>query len=387
MRCYARINTRPLCDDDDDCKTNNFIKRYDPHDSLYEKVVDVMNTIKVVSWLTLILMLFLQLQLLNALYTVILENHKKCMKIKRLQSIVVRISKVKDYLLKRKQNKKKHKKSKNELTHYCPIAWATIYIASGLFVVILLRDIDSELADCYSITEHDYKELYIGVYSTWLVGIVVAIYFPKSTGFPVPVVTALFERPHIKNCGLFHVLTFTIQSLAICIWFCLIQLLTLHVIFWLVALLAKPVALLVTLGFLSTLIGFAIAGTSVMLEVLLLEWIDHEPQRYNEENVIKKFKYCDLLKYLANIIGSALLSIFILAWMFLVCQFWLKLGNTLDFSGEPAAIAGIMQSIFLFLVSVALRQKSFRDIFKRFRDRFKGSKDKKLKCGSVRRKP
>ena len=362
MRCYARINTKPLSDDDDECKINSFIRRYDPHDSLYEKVVDVMNTIKVVSWLSLVLMLFLQLELLNTLYTVILKNHKKykIMKIKKIKR--PQEPKVKDYLLKKKQNKEKDKKSKNELTHYFPIAWATIYIASVLFVVILLRDTDSELADCNSVTEHDYKELYIGVYSTWLVGIVVAIYFPKCTSFPVPVVTGLFERLDMKESRLFHVLTFTIQSLAICIWFCLIQLLTLHFIFWLVALLAKPVGLLVTLGFLSTLIGSAIAGTSVVLEILSLERIN--PWGNTSKNPTK-FRLYNYLKDLPNFIGSALLSIFLLALMFLVYQFGDKLESTLDFSGAPAAIAGTIQSIFFFLVSVALRQKSFRDIFKK----------------------
>ena len=345
MRCYARINTKRLSDDNDECKTNSFIRRYDPHDSLYEKVVDVMNTIKVVSWLSLILMLFLQLQLLNTLYTVILKNHKKCMKIKRSQSIVARISKVKDYLLKKKQNKKKDKKSKTELTHYFPILWATIYIASVLFVVILLRDTDSELADGHSVTEHDYKELFIGVYSTWLFDIVVAIYFPKNTGFPVPVVTGLFDRLDMKESRLLHVLTFTVQPLAIWILFCLIQLLTLHFIFWLVALLAKPVALLVTLGFVSTLIGSAIAGTIVMLEVASMERIN--PWGNTSKKAIK-FQLYNYLKDLPNLIGSTLLSIFILALMFLVYQFCNKLESTLDFSGAPAAIAGIIQSIFLF---------------------------------------
>ena len=352
MRCYARINTKPLSDDDDECKINSFIRRYDPHDSLYEKVVDVMNTIKVVSWLSLVLMLFLQLELLNTLYTVILKNHKK-------------------YKIKRSQE---DKKSKNELTHYFPIVWATIYIASVLFVVILLRDTDSELADCNSVTKHDYKELYIGVYSTWLVGIVIAIYFPKCTSFPVPLVTGLFERLDMKESRLFHVLTFTIQSLAIWILFCLIQLLTLHFIFWLVALLAKPVGLLVTLGFLSTLIGSAIAGTSVVLEILSLERIN--PWRNSSENAIK-FQLYNYLKDLPNFIGSALLSIFLLALMFLVYQFGDKLESTLDFSGAPAAIAGTIQSIFFFLVSVALRQKSFRDIFKKRDYEEKEKKDHK----------
>ena len=335
MRCYARIN---INDDNHECKTNSFIRRYDPDDSLYKNVVEVMNTIKVVSWLSLILMLFLQLQLLNTLHTVVVMNH-----------------------IKWRSEPQKQKTDEKELTHYFPIAWATIYIAIVVFVLILIRDADSGLADCDSNNNHDYKELYTGVYSTWLIGIVVAIYFPKHTSFPVPVVTALFERRKLEDRK-FRVLTFIIQSLAIWILFCLIQLLTLHGIFLLVALFAKPVAVLVTLSFVSTLIGSAISGTSVMLEVISLERIN--PWRSTNKKAIK-FQLYNYLKDLPSLIGSALLAIFLLSLMFLVYQFGEKLGSTLNFSGAPAAIAGTIQSVFLFLVSVALRKKSFRDIFKK----------------------
>ena len=361
MKCYAEIDTKPhesSSDYDEECKTNSFIRRYDPHDPLYEKVVDVMNTIKAVSWLSLVLMFFLQLGILNTLYTIILKNHKKYMKRKKLtEPFFEKKSKEKDYLLQKKQNKKKDKKKdKKEQKYYFPMAWATIYIASVLFIVILLRDIDSELADCDSISEHDYKDLYIGVYSTWLVGFVVAIYFPKCTSFPVPVITALSERLDTK---LFRMLTFIIQSLVIWILFCLIQLLALHGIFLLVALIAKPVAVLVTLAFVSTFVGFAISGTSVMLEVFSLERINPWSRK------AKKFRLYNYLKDLPNFIGSALLSIFILSLMFLTYQFDDKLESTLDFGGAPAAIAGTVHSIFFFIVSIALRKKSFRDIFEK----------------------
>ena len=304
---------------------------------------------------------FLQLQLLNTLYTVVLMNHKKYIKRRRSELLVAKTSNFWS-LMKQKQIKKADKKSKKELTHYFPIAWATIYIVIVVFVLILIRDKNSELADCDSNNNHDYKELYIGVYSTWLIGIMVAIYFPKHIGFPVPVVTALFESCNMMQSRLFHVLTFTIQSLAIWILFCLIQLLTLHGIFLLVAFLAKPVAVLVTLSFVSTLIVFTISGTSVMLEVISLERIN--PWGSTSQRAAQ-FRLYNYLKDLPSLIGSALLAIFLLSLMFLGYQFGNKLGSTLNFSGVPAAIAGTVQSVFFFLVSVALRKKSFRDIFEK----------------------
>ena len=56
------------------------------------------------------------------------------------------------------------------------------------------------------------------------------------------------------------------------IWilFCLIQLMILHGIFFIVALLAKPVIVLVSLAYVFTFIALAISGTSVMFEVVSL---------------------------------------------------------------------------------------------------------------------
>ena len=89
-------------------------------------------------------------------------------------------------------------------TDYLPVAWATFYIAIILLVVILKRDIDAGLVDCNTITDHDYKELYIGVYSTWLVGLLVAFCYPKHARFPVPILTALFNVHKKKHAPETH---------------------------------------------------------------------------------------------------------------------------------------------------------------------------------------
>ena len=240
-------------------------------------------------------MFFLQLQVLNALYTFVHENHK-------------------NFLLQKKSfdSLQTIRKDTSCETDYLPVAWATFYVAIVLLFVILKRDMDAGLVDCNTITDHDYKELYIGVYSTWLVGLLVAFYFLKHARFPVPVLIALFnvhQMKHLKHTRLFKLLTYIAQSKMIWILFSLIQLLTLHIIFLLVALLAKPVVtVLVTIAYVSTFIGLAISGTSVMLEVISLERINPWRDR--------RFYYFNYLKDLPSLIASMLLPTFILALMF-----------------------------------------------------------------------
>ena len=291
-------------------------------------------------------MFFIQLQVLNTLYTFVHENHKNYLLQKNQKS---------DLLLDNQRDDSLQKENLCE-NDYLPVAWATVYVAIVLLVVILKRDTDSGLVNCDTITDHDYKELYIGVYSTWLVGLLVAFYFPKHARFPVPILTGLFtihKMKHQKHTRLFKLLTYIVQSLMIWILFCLIQLLTLHGIFLLVALLAKPVAVLVTLAFVSTFIGLAISGTSIMLEVFSLKRINPWRDR--------RFYY---LKDLPNFIASILLPVFILALMFVSYQFGDKFGSTLDFTGAPAAIVGTVHSIIFFVVSIALRVNKFRNLFK-----------------------
>ena len=344
---------------DDECKTNSFVEKYNSHDPLYEEVNDVKNSIKFVGWLSLILMLFLEFQVLNTLYTFVHKRHKK-LKAQNAKGP----KKEKEKMIKENENKqneveKGEKPEKNEKDYFY-VAWATFYIAFILLVAILVRDIHSDLADSNSTSAHDYKELFIGVYVSWLVCLIVAFCFPKNSDFPVPILTAAFDIINKKDTKLFRVLTFIIQSLMIWIVFCLVQLLTFHVIFILVALLAKPVAVLVTLAYAFSFIAMAISGTSVMLEVISWERIN--PYRKRSENA-EKFRFYNYLKDLPNLISSVVLSAFILALMFVTYQFGEKLGSTLDFTGVPAAIAGTVNSIVIFIVSVALREKTFRDLF------------------------
>ena len=339
---------------DDECKTNSFVRKYDINDPLYEEVNDVKNSIKFVAVLSLILMLFLELQVLNILYTYVHKKHKKL----KLLRYAKKIGNAKKLIQNKNQKGKEPKKDDKD---YLYVAWATFYIALILLITILVRDIYSDLADCNSTTAHDYKELYVIVYVTWLFCLIGAFCFPKSSDFPVPILTALFDLLNKKETVLFKVLTFIIQSLMIWIVFCSVQLLTFHAIFILVSLLAKPVAVLVTLGYASSFIAMAISGTSVMLEVVSWERIN--PYRKRSANA-EKFRFYNYLKDLPNLISSVILSAFILALMFVSYQFGEKLGSTLDFTGVPAAIAGTVNSIFIFIVSVALREKTFRDLFK-----------------------
>lgn len=317
LRCYARSHTKPPRDDD--CKTNSFIRRYDSHDPLYEKVHDVIHAVKAVSWISLVLMFYLQFKLLNTLYTVILHNQKECFS----------------------------------------ICWAAFFIGIFLLVIILIRDADSKLVNCDSKTDSDYKELYIGVYFTWTIGLVAAFYFPKHITFPVPVLTKLFHLLKMTDTRLFCVLTYIVQSLMIWILFCLIQLMTLHGVFFLVALLAKPVVVLVTLAYIFTFIALAISATSIMFEVISWERIN--PSR-------AKTAFNSYRRDMLNVHTSMLLPIFIHALMFLSYKFADKLGTTLNFSGAPAAIVGIVHSIVFFVLSIALRQKKFRQIFDEVED-------------------
>ena len=295
-------------------------------------------------------MVFLQVGVLKTLYTFILKNRKKYKKylshknllkeIKRsakLSKSIIVVKKSKETknltvyeLVQEDQEKPKVIKLKKNQKDYLHMAWATVYIAIALLVIIIRRDIDSELADSDSTSAHDYKDLYIGVYSTWLVGLLIAIYFPKCASFPVPIITAAFDKLNMKKTKLFHALTFIVQSLMIWILFCLIQLLTLHGVFWLVALLAKPVGVLVTLAYMFALIALAISSTSIMLEALSLERINPYWRKYNKNS--ERFWLYNYLKDLPNLIAPVLLSIFILALLFLHYQFGDKLGSTLDLS-------------------------------------------------------
>ena len=317
LRCYAKSHTKPPRDDD--CKTNSFIRRYDSHDPLYKKVHDVIHTVKAVSWISLILMFYLQFKLLNTLYTVVLHNQKE----------------------------------------YFSIVWAAFFIGIFLLIIILIRDTDSKLVNCNSTADTDYKELYVGVYLTWTVGLLAAFFFPKYVTFPIPVLTQLFHLLKMTDTKLFYVLTYIVQSLIIWILFCLIQLMTLHGVFFLVALLAKPVVVLVTLAYICTFIALAISGTSIMFEVISLERIN--PLR-------AKTAFNSYRRDILNVHTSMLLPIFILALMFLSYEFADKLGSTLDFSGTPAAIVGIVHSIIFTVLSMALRQKKFRQIFDEVED-------------------
>ena len=263
-------------------------------------------------------MLFLQFKLLNTFYTVILRNQKDCFS----------------------------------------IAWATFFVGVFLLVAILARDKNSELLDFDSIFDSAYKELYIGVYSTWVIGLLAALYFPKHIKFPIPILTELFHMLGMMDTKLFHVLTFIVQSLLIWVLICLIQLLTIHAIFFIVALLAKPVIVLVSLAYIFTFIALTISGTSVMFEVVSLERIN--PCRASTLNSYRR----DLL----NIHASMFLPIVLAGLMFLSYQFSDKLGSTLDLTGTPVVITAILHSIVFFVLSIALRQKKFRQIFKEVKD-------------------
>ena len=304
---------------DDDCKINSFIRRYDSHDPLYEKVHDVIHTVKAVSWISLVLMFYLQFKVLNSLYTVVLHNQKE----------------------------------------FFSIVWATFFIGIFLLVIILTRDADSKLVDCNSKTDSDYKELYVGVYFTWTIGLLAAFYFPKHVTFPIPILTELFHLLKMTDTRLFFVITYIVQSLFLWILFCLIQLMTLHGVFFLVALLAKPVVVLVSLAYIFTFIALAISGTSIMFEVISLERINP----FRARSAFNSYRR-DIL----NVHTSMLLPIFIFALMFLSYEFADKLGSTLDISGVPAAIVGIVHSIIFFVLSMALRQKRFRQIFDEVED-------------------
>ena len=317
LRCYAKSHTKPQRDDD--CKINSFIRRHESRDPLYEKVHDVINTVKAVTWISLILMLCLQLKLLNTLY-IYVQHHQ---------------------------------------SDSFSIAWATFFIGAFLLVILLKKDVDSRLVDCNSKSSSDYKELYVGIYFTWSIGLLAAFYSPKYVTFPVPILTSLFCVLKMTHTRLFHVLTFIVQSLMIWMFFCLIQLMTLHGIFFLVALLAKPVGVLVALAYIFTFIALAISGTSIMFEVVSLE-------RINPFRVRTAFN--SYRRDLLNIHTSMMLPIFLVALMFLSYQFANKLGSTIDFTGAPAAIVGVVQSIVFFVLSIALRQEKFRQIFDEVKD-------------------
>jgi len=317
LQCYAQLNRKP--ERDDECKTTSFIERYNPHDPLYKKVDDVIVSIKVVIWLSLLLMFFLQFKLLVPIYAAIYEHQK------------------------------------NAFSY----SWAVIYISVLIFALVLAEDIDSNLLNLDSSSSNDYKEVIVGVYISWVFGLLGALWFPKHIRFPVPVLTELFNILHLIKTRVFVVLTFITQSLCIWIIFCLIQLLTVHAVFFLVAILAKPVVVIVSLAYILMFVALAVSGTSVMLEVLSLRRISPHRVRISRNSYKRD---------IFNFITSLLLPIFIIAVLIVTYEFADKLGSTLDITEVPATIAGVVSTAVLFVLSVAIRKKKFRQIFNEVED-------------------
>lgn len=294
------------------------MRRYDSNDSLYEKVVDVMRLLKAVGWLALILVLFLQFTALKKVY--------KVMKL------------LKDTF--------------NE--DHIFIFWGAVCVGIFLLVLILIRDIDSSLVDCNSTSDFDYKELYFGVYATWLIGLLGAMFFSKDASFPVPTFTRAFQMLGMTNTKLYYILTFIVQSLMIWLFFCLVQLLTLHFIFFMVALPVKPLVVIVSIICAVTFISLAISSASIMFEVVSLDRLN--PFR---ENVLMTYPR-DLLYSFA----SMLLPIFIFTMMVFAFQFGNKLGSTLNVTESSTAIIGSAVSTIFLALSFFIRNKTFRQVFK-----------------------
>ena len=292
------------------------MKRYDSNDSLYEKVVDMMSLLKAVGWLSLIMMLFLQFAGLSKVY--------KLMKF-------LKDTFDEDYLT---------------------VFWGAFCVGIFLFVIILIRDIDSKLVDCNSTSDFDYKELYIGVYATWLIGFLGALLFSKDIEFPVPTFTRAFQMLGMTNTKLYHIIMFVFQSLMIWLIFCLMQLLTLHFIFFMVALPVKPLVVIVSLVCVLTFTALAISSTSIMMEVVSLDRIN--PFR---ENFLLSYPK-DLLYSFA----SLLLPAFILTMMFFAYQFGDKLGPTLNVTDTSMAIIGSAVSTAFLALSFFLRNTTLREL-------------------------
>ena len=294
------------------------MRRYDSNDSLYENVVDVMRLLKAVGWLGLILVLFLQFTALNKVY--------KVMKL------------LKD----------------NFDEDYITIFWGAFCVGIFLFILILIRDIDSSLVDCDSITDFDYKELYCGVYATWLIGLFGALFFSKDAKFPVPTFTRAFQMLGMTNTKLYYILIFIVQSLMIWLFFCLVQLLTLHFIFFMVALPVKPLVVIVSIVCAVTFTTLAISSASIMLEVVSLDRLN--PFR---ENFLMTYPR-DLLYSFA----SMLLPVFIFTMMVFAFQFGDKLGSTLNVTQSSTAIIGSVVSTIFLALSFFIRNRTFRQVFK-----------------------
>ena len=276
-----------------------FIERYNPNDPLYKKVDDVITSIKTVLWLSLILRFFLLFKLLVPIYATIYKYQKEAFS----------------------------------------YVWAVFFTGVVIFI-LLVEDIDSNLLNLDSSSSNDYKEVITDVY---VFGLLAAMWFPKHIRFPVPVLTELFD---ILNSGMFAVLTFIIPTL--CIWL-MIQLLTVHTMFFLVTVLAKPVVVMVSVAYMLTFVALTISGTSVMLEVISLWRIS--PRRV----VLSRNSY---KRDMFNFITSLLLPIFIVVVLLVTYEFSNKLGSTLDITGVPAAIVGIVQAVVLFVLSVTSGRKN-----------------------------
>ncbi|XP_065884889.1 uncharacterized protein [Dysidea avara] len=227
--------------------------------------------------------------------------------------------------------------------------WAVFFTGVVIFI-LLVEDIDSNLLNLDSSSSNDYKEVITDVY---VFGLLAAMWFPKHIRFPVPVLTELFD---ILNSGMFAVLTFIIQTL--CIWL-MIQLLTVPTMFFLVTVLAKPVVVMVSVAYMLTFVALTISGTSVMLEVISL-WRLSPCRVVLSRNSYKRDMF--------NFITSLLLPIFIVVVLLVTYEFSDKLGSTLDITGVPAAIVGIVQAVVLFVLSVTIRKKKFRQIFDEVED-------------------
>jgi len=317
LQCYAKLQAKPQRDDE--CKSHSFIERFNPHDPLYKKVDDVITYVKIVLWLSLLFMFFLQFKLLTPIYAAIYDYQKDAY----------------------------------------PYAWAVFYVSVIIFALVLAEDLDTNLLNLDSSSTNDYKEVVAGVYLSWAFGLLGALWFPKHLKFPVPVLTALFDMLKLINTNVFGALTFIIQSFVIWIMFCLIQLLTLHAMFFLGAVLAKPVVVLVSVAYMVAFVGLAISGTSIMLEVISLRRIS--PRRVKvARNSYKQDMF--------NFITSLLLPVFIVAVLIVSYEFTDKLGSTLDITGVPATIVGVVEAAVLLILSVAMRQKKFRQIFAEVED-------------------
>jgi len=317
LQCYAQLQRRPQRDDK--CKTTSFIERYNPNDPLYKKVDDIIVSIKVLIWLSLVFMFFLQFKLLTPIYAAIYEHQKDAFS----------------------------------------YSWATIFSSMLMFALVLEEDLGSSLLNLDSSSSNDFKEVIVGVYISWMFGLLGSLWFPKHIKFPVPVLTEFFNILQLTNTRLFAVLTFIAQSLCIWIIFCLIQLLTVHAVFFLVAVLAKPVIVVVSLTYVFMFVALAISGTSIMLEVLSLRRIS--PHRVWES----KNSY---MRDIFNFITSLLLPIFIIAVLIVTYKFADKLGSTLDITDVPATIAGVVGAAVMFVLGVAIRKKKFRQIFNEVED-------------------